>query len=324
MKQYLIRTQYGLWRILHSRGCLCYYDIHNGILGERRLFMAGAEPDFALLHHDGQLHVIYQNKHGEILYARGGSPLTAQGDPVWQTETLLVPAKKGYYDKGFELVAYNGVLRMFYLIRHEGKRLLITDTPQQSEPQAIDYVLRYTPCNAPDGILLYLERADGVGIRRVAGSIGPFVATDGLPALSEPRLCTDNLLHIAGCDGGEVHYYALTREMDLRAAALRIVRHDRIGVGRAPLIAPYATQRTMEADAFDDLTEDEVVGYNTDRAYRISYVPPRSSTLAVYDTTSRRPRYIGLPIRAMPQILHDGDAWVYGYTSGNAIQVIKQ
>lgn len=76
-----------------------------------------AYPDFDLCQCGGALHIVCQNRDGDLIYLKNA-------DGKWYKYTLLVSKTKGAYDKHFFLLPTGSCIQLFYTLRSGGKLLL--------------------------------------------------------------------------------------------------------------------------------------------------------------------------------------------------------
>lgn len=162
-----VKESYGfIWHFCHNSHGICYCRMTDESITEYNVLIPDGMEDFDVAIDDsGCIHMVYQNKRGDILYAN-------HFEDRWRKTTLLKSKSESCYPKDFVLKISDLRLDLLYCIEYNGRRMLIfqpIDNNQQS-PCVIDCIKNQF-CAVQDAqknlvILYYSETQKSWGIKR--------------------------------------------------------------------------------------------------------------------------------------------------------------
>lgn len=114
-----VKESYGvIWHFYHNAHGICYCKMIDENITEYNVLLADGQDDFDVLIDDSNcIHMVYQNKEGDILYAN-------HFNGQWRKTTLLESKSREYYPKNFILKRINNWLNILYCIEYNGRKML--------------------------------------------------------------------------------------------------------------------------------------------------------------------------------------------------------
>lgn len=213
-----VKESYGvIWHFYHNAHGICYCKMIDENITEYNVLLADGQDDFDVLIDDSNcIHMVYQNKEGDILYAN-------HFNGQWRKTTLLESKSREYYPKNFILKRINNWLNILYCIEYNGRKMLthqVIDSTRGT-PEVIDCI-KDNFCTTQDSagniiLLYYSETHKSYGKRRFVWSKKKWDEFEVIPQLEGSNniflFCdTEDILHILYdknfniyefCDGAE-------------------------------------------------------------------------------------------------------------------------
>ncbi|MBQ9914652.1 MAG: hypothetical protein IJO50_00765, partial [Clostridia bacterium] len=164
VEEYFVYCQNVWWHFwIKPLYGLCFRKKEQGRFAGLEVLLPEACEDFMVLSSDDCIHVICQDRAGNILY------LFHNGNS-WHKATLLENKSSAPYPKHFRLLPIGKFLNLFYVIRYQERHMLVHQIPtdEQRPPTVIDYI---RPASVP--FLCHLTGTDiTVTYQNEAGSCG--------------------------------------------------------------------------------------------------------------------------------------------------------
>ena len=136
MKEYLILFE-GVWLrfFLNPRLGLCVSRMENSKFSKSETLLLNAKSDFAAVLVQNAVHIVCQNEKGGIIH------LIYDGKTL-KKSVLLESRENRPYTKYFTLIPIGAFINLFYVIKHEGKEMLIHKILSENilSPEVVDYV----------------------------------------------------------------------------------------------------------------------------------------------------------------------------------------
>ncbi len=187
-----VKESYGvIWHFYHNAHGICYCKMTDENITEYNVLLADGQEDFDVLVDDSNcIHMVYQNREGDILYAN-------HFNGQWRKTTLLESKSREYYPKNFTLKRINNWLNLLYCIEYNGRKMLthqIIDSTRGT-PEVIDCI-KDDFCSVQDSsgniiLLYYSETHKSYGIRRFVWSKKEW---DDFSAMSALESCNNIFL----------------------------------------------------------------------------------------------------------------------------------
>lgn len=161
-----VKESYGvIWHFYHNSHGICYCRMTDDNITEYQVLLPEGQDDFDILVDDSNcLHMVFQNKDGDILYAN-------HFNGQWRKTTLLKSKSQGCYPKDFAIKRVNNWLNLLYCIEYNGRRMLTHQIIDGTEgtPYVIDCI-KDSFCTAQDSsgnitALFYSETQQSWGMR---------------------------------------------------------------------------------------------------------------------------------------------------------------
>lgn len=199
-----VKESYGvIWHFYHNTHGICYCKMTDENITEYQVLLPDGQEDFDVLVDDSNcIHMVFQNKEGDILYAN-------HFNGQWRKTTLLKSKSQGYYPKNFVLRRVNNWLNLLYCIEYNGRKMLTHQIIDGTEgtPYVIDCI-KDGFCAAQDSsgnitALFYSETQKSWGFRRYVWSKKEWA--DFVP-LNQLENCCNTFLFIDRDDNIHIVY----------------------------------------------------------------------------------------------------------------------
>ena len=224
-----VKESYGvIWHFYHNTHGICYCKMTDENITEYQVLLPEGQEDFDVLIDDSNcIHIVFQNKEGDILYAN-------HFNGQWRKTTLLKSKNQGYYPKNFSIKRVNNWLNLLYCIEYNGRRMLTHQIIEGREntPYVIDCI-KGDFCVSQDSsgniiILFYSETQKSWGIRRFVWSKKEW---DEFSAISLSEECKNVFLFTDSQDILHIVY-----EKDYCIYELQDNSEKMIGTGQRPIM----------------------------------------------------------------------------------------
>ena len=212
MSEFFVKQCYGkIWHFCHNTNGICYCVMTSDKITNYEVLAFDGTDDFDVCIDDNDnIHLVYQNNNGEILYAY-------YNKKEWIFLPVLQSKTKMFYNKGIRLIRVNNWLNILYSVEYKGKKLLTHQFVNAGDiqPSAIDVINGnfYTSCDSRGNIyvLYYSENEKSFGIKKYIWGKkdwSDFVEVNVPDGFSSPCIFADrdDKIHIAGCSNGNVVY----------------------------------------------------------------------------------------------------------------------
>jgi len=141
VREYLVSYE-GRWWHFYIKPFygLCYRKKEGARFGAFEVLFSDACEDFCALTCGGQLHIVCQDKSGNILHI-------CYDKTVWRKMVLLESKAATPYPKHFSLISLGGYLNLFYIITYKDRHMLVHQILDAKDrpPTVIDHVHPATP-----------------------------------------------------------------------------------------------------------------------------------------------------------------------------------
>ncbi len=224
-----VKESYGvIWHFYHNAHGICYCKMTDENITEYNVLLADGQEDFDVLVDDSNcIHMVYQNREGDILYAN-------HFNGQWRKTTLLESKSREYYPKNFTLKRINNWLNLLYCIEYNGRKMLthqIIDSTRGT-PEVIDCI-KDDFCSVQDSsgniiLLYYSETHKSYGIRRFVWSKKEW---DDFSAMSVLESCNNIFLFYDAQDCLHILY-----DKNFSIYELSEGVENMIGTGQRPLM----------------------------------------------------------------------------------------
>jgi len=141
MQEYLICHDGKWWHFfIKPFYGLCYRKKEGGRFLHFEVLLSDACEDFCAISAGGKLHIICQDKCGNIIH------LSYDGSD-WHKVTLLTSKAERPYPKHFRLLSMSGYLNLFYVISYKEKHMLIHQIlgMEDRSPTVVDHICLSQP-----------------------------------------------------------------------------------------------------------------------------------------------------------------------------------
>ena len=145
---------------------LCFRKKEQGRFYGFEVLLPDACEDFYVLVKEDCIHLVCQDRSGNILYL-------FYGETGWQKATLLESKSAVPYPKHFSLVPMGNFLNLFYVIAYQERHMLVHQilTDENRPPSVIDYIRPATPaylcCTRGSDITVLYENEASISGSRV-------------------------------------------------------------------------------------------------------------------------------------------------------------
>ncbi len=224
-----VKESYGvIWHFYHNAHGICYCKMKDENITEYNVLLKDGQEDFDILVDDSNcIHLVYQNKEGDILYAN-------HFNGQWRKTTLLESKSREYYPKKFALKRINNWLNILYCIEYNGRKMLthqIIDSTRGT-PEVIDCI-KDEFCSVQDSagnitVLYYSETNKAYGMRKYIWSKKEWDDFSALPMLDG---CNNMFLF---CDAQDCLHILYDRNFSIYEFFNGV--ENMIGTGQRPLM----------------------------------------------------------------------------------------
>ncbi len=136
MEEYFVYCQNLWWHFwIKPLYGLCFRKKEQGRFTGFEVLLPEACEDFCVLSSEDCIHIICQDRGGNILYLfHNGS--------TWHKAVLLENKSSAPYPKHFKLIPIGNFLNLFYVIRYQERYMLVHQilTDEQRPPTVVDYI----------------------------------------------------------------------------------------------------------------------------------------------------------------------------------------
>ena len=180
-----VKESYGvIWHFYHNAHGICYCKMTDENITEYNVLLKDGQEDFDILVDDSNcIHMVYQNKEGDILYAN-------HFNGQWRRTTLLESKSREYYPKKFALKRVNNWLNILYCIEYNGRKMLthqLIDSTRDT-PEVIDCIRDDFSCVQDSAgnitVLYYSETNKAYGMRKYVWSKKEWNDFTSLPVIN--------------------------------------------------------------------------------------------------------------------------------------------
>ena len=180
-----VKESYGvIWHFYHNAHGICYCKMTDENITEYNVLLKDGQEDFDILVDDSNcIHMVYQNKEGDILYAN-------HFNGQWRRTTLLESKSREYYPKKFALKRVNNWLNILYCIEYNGRKMLthqLIDSTRDT-PEVIDCIRDDFSCVQDSAgnitVLYYSETNNAYGMRKYVWSKKEWNDFTSLPVIN--------------------------------------------------------------------------------------------------------------------------------------------
>lgn len=193
---FFVKESYGvIWHFYHNTHGICYCKMVDENITEYQVLLPEGQEDFDIIVDDSNcIHMVFQNKEGDILYAN-------HFNGQWRKTTLLKSKSQNCYPKNFSLKRVNNWLNLLYCIEYNGRKMLTHQIIEGTgnTPYVIDCIREdfYVSQDSSGNIvtLFYSETQKKWGIKKFIWSKKEwedFYATDWLEGSKNAFLFIDN------------------------------------------------------------------------------------------------------------------------------------
>ena len=197
-----VKESYGvIWHFYYNAHGICYCKMTDENISEYKVLIEDGQEDFDVLVDDSNcIHMVFQNKDGDILYAN-------HFNGQWRKTTLLKSKSQSCYPKNFRLKRVGNCLNVFCCIEYNGRKMLthqiiegLGETPQVVDCIKGDYCVAVDLCGNIN-LLYYSEIHKSYGTLKYVWSKKKWGDFSPLPILDNcknPFLFSDmeDCLHI--------------------------------------------------------------------------------------------------------------------------------
>ncbi len=152
----VVYNSYGVWRFYLSSGQLKMY---SPIISDE-IDLTETDFGFSLCcDNRDNIYIICQNNYGDIYF------ITVNGEKT-EKRCMLEAKVKDAYEKEFSLVFVNGLLNAFYMLKHEGKYIIIHHIlNSENQPEIIESTDIFSPVfvsKANDDLYVFYKKNEEV------------------------------------------------------------------------------------------------------------------------------------------------------------------
>lgn len=161
-----VKESYGvIWHFYHNSHGICFCKMTDENITEYQVLLPEGQEDFDVIVDDSDgIHMVFQNKEGDILYAN-------HFNGQWRKTTLMQSKSQTCYPKSFVLKRVNNWLNLLYCIEYNGRKMLthqIIDA-EGNTPFVVDCI-KDDFCVAQDSagnisVVFYSETQKGWGMK---------------------------------------------------------------------------------------------------------------------------------------------------------------
>ena len=229
---FFVKESYGvIWHFYHNSHGICYCKMTDENITEYQVLIPEGQEDFDVIVDDSNcIHMAFQNKDGDILYAN-------HFNGEWRKTTLMQSKNRVYYHKNIVLKRVGNWLNILYCIEYAGKKMLTHQIigAEEEIPIVIDCIKGGFCATQDTGgniyVLFYSETKKVWGIKKYLWSQkqwSEFTPTEKLAECKNPFLFIDN--------EDELH---VVYERDFCVLELYDGREKMIGTGQKPVMINY-------------------------------------------------------------------------------------
>jgi len=269
MTEHIVQTNVGIYHFSYlPQSGLCIDEewsreslvsMENKVKDTKCALLDNAEPDFDVISDkDGTIHLVCQDSEASILHL--------YHDGEWHKQVLLQSKTPIPYPKYFRIVIANDWVNLFYIIEHQGRRMLTHHILQNDDvtPNVVDVIDKsecetessetgvnpfFVTKDSLDNPILFYVKDGRYGYRQFCWSEkewNAFTPLDNMDNLVEiyPFVDSRDGMHIIGVDEGQI-IHVRSGEVKVLGQGKHPILMERMGQLKAMWTESYYVRSTL-------------------------------------------------------------------------------